>query len=103
MDDIVKILKEIGLPYAYHHFEKGKSPKPPFMLYLYPKSRNFSADGGVYHKKNEVDLELYTDTKNILLEDRVEEVLDRHKIFYQKSEVYIEKEKLYEVLYTFMT
>lgn len=103
MDKITELLKEIGLPYAYHHFEEGKSPDPPFMLYLYPKSRNFSADGGVYHKKSEVDLELYTDTKNILLEYQVEEVLDRHKIFYQKSEVYIEKEKLYEVLYTFMT
>ena len=30
-------------------------------------------------------------------------MLDRHGIFYQKSEVWIEEEKLYEVLYQFET
>ena len=32
---------------------------------------------------------------------RMEDVLDEHGIFYNKSETWIESERLYEVLYTF--
>ena len=31
----------------------------------------------------------------------MEEVLDRHNIFYNKSEVWIDSEKLYEVMYSY--
>lgn len=57
--------------------------------------------GKVYVKINEFHIELYTDCKNPALENSVEAVLDNHSIFYNKSEVWIESEKLYEVLYTF--
>ena len=35
------------------------------------------------------------------LETRLETVLDRHGLFYEKSEVWIESERMYEVLYEF--
>ena len=35
------------------------------------------------------------------MERQLEAVLDRHGIFYDKTEVWIESEKLYEVLYSF--
>ena len=68
-------------------------------MFLYPSADNFSADGIAYFKINELDIELYTDLKNPELEEAVEAVLLRHGIFYGKSEVWIESEKLYEVLY----
>ena len=46
-----------------------------------------------------LDIELYTDVKNPELENQIEEVLKRHEIYYTKSEVWIESESLYEVLY----
>ena len=95
------MLEEIGLPFAYHHFAEGESPEPPFVCYLLPESNNFSADGKVYYKINEVHIELYTDWKDLEVEQGVEAVLDGHGVFYNKSEVWIESEKLYEVLYTF--
>lgn len=101
MEKIKRILNKIGLPWAYHHFAENNPQKPPFVIYLYSRSRNYSADGKVYHKKNEVQLELYTDYKNPKLEEKIEEILDKEDIFYNKTEVYIESEKLYEVLYTF--
>ena len=69
--------------------------------FLLPGSDNFAADGKVYLKINEVHIELYTDEKNPETEALVEAVLDAHEIFYDKSEVWIESEKLYEVLYSF--
>ena len=70
---------------------------------MHPGSRNFGADGRVYYKINQVNVELYTDLKNPDLENRLETVLDRHGIFYDKTELWIESEKLYEVLYQFET
>ena len=95
------MLEEMGLPFAYHHFAEGESPEPPFVCYLLPGSNNFSADGKVYYKINEVHIELYTDWKDLAVEQGVEAVLDEHGVFYNKSEVWIESEKLYEVLYSF--
>lgn len=101
MDELLQILHSIDLPFAYHHYAEGEAIDPPFMVYLLPGSDNFSADGRVYYKKEEVNLELYTDKKDMSLEERIEEILDSHDIFYNKSETWIESEKLYEVLYEF--
>lgn len=101
MDDVLSILAEIGLPFAYHHFAEGESPAPPFICYLTPGSDNFAADGKVYYKIDEYHIELYTDRKDPELEDSVEAVLDGHGVFYDKSEVWIESERLYEVMYSF--
>lgn len=101
MDEVLEMLAEIGLPYAYHHFAEGESPEPPFICYLTPASDNFAADGRVYYKIDGFHIELYTDVKSPALETELEAVLDKRGIFYNKSEVWIESEKLYEVLYQF--
>lgn len=98
---MISILKETGIPFAYDHFAEGESPEPPFICYLLPASDNFSADGKVYYKISGVNIELYTDMKDLSAEQKIEAVLDKHGIFYDKTEVWIESEKLYEVLYTF--
>ena len=101
MDKLLEILKSIGFPYAYDHFAEGEAPEPPFLCYLLPGSNNFSADGMVYHKAVEVRLELYTDWKDPAIERKVEDALDAAGIFYNRTETWIESEKLYEVLYSF--
>lgn len=101
MEELLTIIKETGIPFAYDHFAEGESPEPPFICYLLPGSDNFSADGRVYFKINEVRIELYTDSKDLPVEQKLEDVLDAHEIFYNKSETWIDSEKLYEVLYQF--
>ena len=96
---MVKILEEIGLPFAYDHFTEGEAPEPPFICYRTPRSSNFSADGKVYLKGDIIYIELYTDRKDIDAEERVEAVLERHGTYYEKTETYIESEKLYEVIF----
>ena len=101
MEELLKIIKEMDIPFAYDHFAEGESPDPPFICYLLPGTDNFAADGRVYLKVNEVNIELYTDIKNLTVEQQVEAVLDKYGIFYERSEVWISSEKLYEVMYTF--
>lgn len=101
IENLVEMLQELKIPFAYDHFAEGESPEPPFIYYLIPGSDNFAADGKVYFKINQVRIELYTDSKDLALERKVEMVLDESDIFYNKSEVWIQSEKLYEVLYSF--
>ena len=83
MERLRSLLQEMGIPFAYDHFAEGESPDPPFLCYLLPDSSHFPADGRVYFKIEEVRIELYTDRKD------------------PAAEVWIESEKLYEVLYSF--
>ena len=101
IENLVEMLQELKIPFAYDHFAEGESPEPPFICYLIPGSDNFAADGKVYFKMNEVRIEMYTDFKDLDLESRVESVLDGHEIYYNKSETWIQSEKLYEVMYAF--
>ena len=98
-DDITNMLKEAGLPLAYDHFAEGESPEPPFLIFLFPGSDNMYADNGVYFKISQLNMELYTDKKDPELEEKLEDILTAHEIPWEKSEVWIESEKMYEVLY----
>ena len=98
-EDVMAMLEELSLPVAYDHFEEGESPDPPFLCFLYPQNVPIGADDTVYYQLTHLDIELYTDEKNPPLEARVEKLLTEHELFFHKSEVWIEEEKMYEVLY----
>ena len=98
-EEINEMMQEIGLPFAYHHFAEGESPEPPFTLFLSPGEDTFSADNLMYHSFKELHIELYTDEKDPVLERKLQKLLKQYGISYEKSEVWIESERLYEVLY----
>ena len=98
-NEVFEVLEELSLPIAYDHFAEGESPDPPFLCFLYPRNLPTGADNTVYYQLHELDIELYTDAKDPVLEQRVERLLTEHEMFFQKSEVWIEEEKMYEVLY----
>lgn len=99
-DDVIAMMGKMEIPFAYDHFAEGESPDPPFMVFLFPSSDNFSADGKVYQKISNIHVELYTDKKQPDIEAKVEGVLDSYGFFYDKTEVWIPEERLYEVLYS---
>ena len=101
MDKIIQILEELGLPYAYDHFAEGEGPDPSFLCFRCPNSDNFAADGTVYFPITEIDIELYTDKKDPEIEKKLEGLLIGSGIFFEKTETWIDFEKLYEVLYSF--
>lgn len=43
-EEINEMMQEIGMPFAYHHFAEGESPKPPFVIFLSPGEDTFGAD-----------------------------------------------------------
>ena len=79
-ETINEMMLEMGLPFAYHHFAEGESPKLPFLIFLSPGEHTFSADNIMYHSFKKLDIELYTDEKSPETEERVEEVLIRNNL-----------------------
>ena len=98
-EDVMAILRECNLPFAYDHFAEGESPDPPFLVFLFPGTDNVFADNQVYYKVNELNIELYTDKKDPEIEIQIEDILSAHEIAYEKTEIWIESGKMYEVLY----
>ena len=98
-ENVIEMLEEAGLPLAYDHFDEGESPEPPFLIFLFPGTDNLFADDTVYQKIDELNIELYTDKKDPETENLIEDILIAHELPYEKSEVWIESEKMYEVLY----
>lgn len=98
-EQIAEMMEEMGLPFAYHHFAEGESPAPPFLIFLSTGENTFSADNLMYHSFKELDIELYTNEKSPETEAEIESILKHHHIFYNKSEDWIESEKLYEIQY----
>lgn len=98
-DNVIEMLEEAGLPLAYDHFSEGESPDPPLLIFLFPGTDNVFADDTVYQKIDELNIELYTDKKDPETENKIEDILLSYELPYEKSEVWIESEKMYEVLY----
>jgi len=98
-EDVMTMMTECNLPFAYDHFAEGESPDPPFLVFLFPGTDNMFADNQVYYKVNELNIELYTDKKDPEIEIQIEDVLAIHEVAYEKMETWIDSEKMYEVLY----
>lgn len=94
-----EMLTETGIPFAYHHFTEENAVDPPFIVYLNDESSNFYADGIVYAVIDGVNIELYIDEKDHDLEKRIENIFANYNVAWEKEEVYIETEQMYEVLY----
>ena len=91
------ILSETGLPVARGGFKKAQPP--PYIVYIFSHSSNFTADSRVYLKRDHYQIELYTEKKDIALEETLEGIFDTNGLIYDKTETYLESEQLIEVLY----
>lgn len=96
---IASMISEVGIPYAYYQFPNDTPQSPPFICFYYPNSDNFSADNLPYALITELTIELYTDAKDFSLESTLETILINHGLNWNKSEVYIDSEKMQMEVY----
>ena len=94
---LYNLLKQTGLPVAYHHFTSP--PSPPYIVYLFSYSSNFGADNKVYKEFKNFQVELYTPKKDLTSEKLIEDLFNANSIYWEKTETYIDSEGLYQVLY----
>lgn len=97
LEELKTALDGSGVPFAYHHWETEK--KPPYGVYLYVYDTQFYADGVLYFSAGHYQVELYTRKKDPAAEGKVEAALTAAGLGFEKSEHYLDSEKLYEILY----
>ena len=85
---------------AYRAFPVGKAPELPFICYLCTQTVNFVADNKVHAVLQSVDIELYSKSKDIASESKIETALNNNGIVWDKYEEYLSDEDVNEVIYT---
>ncbi|MFV1458166.1 hypothetical protein, partial [Bacillus mycoides] len=92
LGELTKILEATGYPVAYSHFTATPGnpvAAPPYICFLVDGSANLMADNKVYHKINDLIIELYTIKKDLVAEAKLEQVLDDHDIPYESYGTFI--------------
>lgn len=95
--ELTQLLRATGYPVAYSHFNDARPV--PYITYLVTYSSNFMADSKVHKKIQNVDIELYTDKKDLNAEVTLESILDANEIPYDTVETFIDSEKLFQKIY----
>lgn|GEM_PF-440802 len=98
--DLRKLLEQTDLTVQYRAFKEGQAPSPPYILfYEEDNDGTIKADNFNYYPVKNVVVELYTDEKDIALEDKLEQILIENNIEYDNYESYIESEDMFEIIY----
>ena len=96
--ELFTALKTLGLPVAYAEFTQPTAP--PFICYQFTYSGdNLVADNANVIDVDNIDIELYTVTKDLAREKLVEDKLKELELPYRKVETLIESENLRQVIY----
>lgn len=97
LPELVQVLRSTGFPVAYSHFDAV--PSIPFITYREDYSNNFHADNWTYKPIKGINIELYTDKKDLVAEEKLVSLLNENELAYETSEVYIESERMYQKTY----
>jgi hypothetical protein len=102
LTELKAILEATGFPVAYSHFtETDNEPLPqlPFICYVVVFSSHFLADNKVYKPVENIQIELYTERKDLAAEAKVEAALNDNELPFATTETYIDSEQMYQKIY----
>lgn len=97
---VATMINSIGIPYAYYQFPDGTGQACPFICFFFSDSNDLAAENTNYQKIRTLNIELYTDNKDFALEETVETVLNSNGLVYDRSESYLDSERMFMVVYT---
>lgn len=96
---VADIAEAIDCDYTYYQFNRDSAPEPPYIIYYYTDSDDFMADNVNYTGIRPLRIEFYSDNKEFELENKIENILNTHEIPFERSEIWIEEQRMYEVNY----
>ncbi|TCN00860.1 hypothetical protein EV294_101310 [Paenibacillus sp. BK033] len=102
LQELNQALKSTGMPVAYNEFKgtaKTPVPAPPFITYQLAYNSDMIADNANYLDVGNYQIELYTDKKDPAAESLVQSKLKELQLPYSKVEVYLDDEKLFQIIY----
>lgn len=99
LKEFYTVLASTGLPVAYLAFPANKCPEMPFLTYQETGSNNFGADGKVYKRVKQLQVDLFSKNKNLAAEEALENALDAAEIFWQKMQTIDDNESCQRYTY----
>jgi len=96
---MAELAEKIHAAYTYYQFDVGSAPKPPYLVFYFPSTENFSADNIVYAVKCIMNIEYYSDKKDFDAEQAIEKFLQDNEIPWEKEQAYLDDENMWETLY----
>ena len=98
LSELHTVLKATGLPVAYAYFPDDERPGLPIITYEVAYTTNFGADNKVFSPFTHVDIFLFQREKGSA-ESSLEAVLEANTLFWDKTETYLNDEKVYQSIY----
>ena len=86
-------------PTAYLAFPEESHQEPPFICYYLPGINDVYADNINYQRIWNLTIELYTESKRLDLENTIENALKSMGLAYDREEVWIDSERMYQITY----
>lgn len=98
MSELAQALNII-YPTRFSHFTS--SQEPPFICYIDTDYENMSADNKVIVEGSYIDIELYTDKKDLTAEQNIKSFLNHNELPYTQSPtIWIESEGLFQCVFS---
>lgn len=101
LPELKELLKRLGMPVGYYQWAAGQVPELPYILYYSDEDNNFFADDIVYSTGHAVTVEVYSQNKDLELEERVKELLRKNDIAYESYGDFLKTEDMYLKAYEF--
>ena len=95
--DLYAVLETLNIPVAYGEFEEAV--EAPFITYQFTNSSDIMADNQNYIDVDNYQIELYTEKKDIQMEQKLEILLKTNNLVYSKLETWLNDEKLRQIIY----
>ncbi|MFV0527761.1 MAG: hypothetical protein ACK5MN_03425 [Lachnospiraceae bacterium] len=95
LGELKTLLDTTELKVAYHHWKAGGAPPLPYILYYEDSDLGFKADNVNYMPVKSTTIELYSQTKDVANEAKIEQILADNKLSYEAYESYLETEDMY--------
>ena len=99
LQELYKQLKTLQLPVQYYMFQEGQAPDLPYIIYFNPSEQHANADNFTWLISKDVIVEVYSEFKDLSLEDKLKELFDKNKLTYTFQEIYLKEERMYMVAY----
>ncbi len=93
------VADDLGLPFGYAPFRDGQQPKAPYIAINYPERKPFPADNLGYVHISRIRILLVTPTKNITLEQAVEDAFEELGVQYSKEEDFYQDEGVFIIVH----
>lgn len=84
---------------AYNAWPESEAPTVPYITMNLTGSDNWAADNVVYFERQPVNIELYEAIRDFKLEADIQDALTKAGLYWERTDAYIEDEKIYEIIY----